>query len=99
MLSFQAGSRLQPLDPAEARAAAVRADEEERDQPVAQVVGDLVERQLLPRAGRVLDLELVAEEPRVAVERLDDEVVDGNQIGPRQFELPPNMPVVDSAGS
>ena len=23
----------------------------------------------------------------------------GNQIGPRQFELPPNMAVVDSAGS
>ena len=23
----------------------------------------------------------------------------GIQIGPRQFELPPNIPVVDSAGS
>ena len=23
----------------------------------------------------------------------------GNQIGPRQFELPPNSPLVDSAGS
>jgi len=23
----------------------------------------------------------------------------GNQTGPRQLELPPNMPVVDSAGS
>jgi hypothetical protein len=31
-------------------------------------------------------------------ERADDQRIDGIQIGPRQFEFPPNMPVSDSAG-
>ena len=39
---------LEPLDPAEARPPSVLADEEERDQPLAEVGGDLVERELLP---------------------------------------------------
>ena len=39
---------LEPLDPAEARPPAVGADEEDRDQPVAQVGGDLVEVIRLP---------------------------------------------------
>ena len=69
---------LEPLDPAEARPPAVSADEEERHQPLAEVGGDLLERVLVLRAGRVLELEVVAEEPRVAAECLDDEEVDGH---------------------
>ena len=46
---------LQPLGAAEAGPPAVRAAGEDRDQPVLQVGGDLVERQLLPGPGRVLD--------------------------------------------
>ncbi len=90
---------LEPLDAAEAGPAAVGADQEDRDQALAQVLGDLAERQLLPRPGRVLDLERVAEEAVVALQRLEDQVVEGNHSGPRQLELPPNMAVVDSAGS
>ena len=56
-LSFQAGSLLEALDAAEARPPAVGTDEEQRDEPCAEVVGDLVERELVPAAGRVLDLE------------------------------------------
>ncbi len=40
------GIGLEPLDPAEARPPAVLADEEQRDQPVADVVGDLDQRVL-----------------------------------------------------
>jgi hypothetical protein len=32
------------------------------------------------------------------LQRLDDEKVHRNQIGPRQFELPPKSPLSDSAG-
>ena len=45
------------------------------DQPGAQVVGDAVERGALPRAGRVLDLQVVAEEAVVPVERGHGQVV------------------------
>ena len=53
----------------------------------------------MPGAGRVLDGEVVAEEPVVALQRADDQVVQREPERPRQFELPPNMAVVDSAGS
>ena len=68
--------RLQPFDLPEARSAAVRPDDEQGDQALAQVVGDLAERERVPAAGRVLDLEVVAEEPVVALEGADHEVVE-----------------------
>jgi hypothetical protein len=90
---------LQPLDPAEAGPPAVGAGEEDRDQPVLQVSRDGVQRQPAPRAGRVLERELAAEEPVVALKAADDQVVEGEPERSRQFEFPPNMGVVDSAGS
>ena len=50
-------------------------------------------------ARRALDLETVAVEVVVALERLDDQMSIGNHTGPRQFEFPPKSPVVDSPGS
>ena len=79
---------LEPLDPAEARPPAVVARHEERDQPVAEVGADLVEGELPPRAGRVLELEVVAEEARVAVERLHDEEVDRHPDRPPPVRVP-----------
>ena len=76
-LSFQAGSRLQPLDPAEAGAPPVRPDEEDRDQPVLEILADGIEGQLVAAARRVLEGQLVAEEPVVALERADEQVVEG----------------------
>ena len=67
---------LEALDPAEAGPPPVVAADEERDQALAQVGGDLPERELVPGAVRVLDLELVAEEAGIAVERLDHDEVD-----------------------
>ena len=58
--------------PPEAGPPPVGADGEDGDQPVLQVLGDQVEGHPVPRAGRVLDGELVTEEPVVAVERADD---------------------------
>ena len=52
---------------------------------------------LAARSGRVLDGEVLAEVAGEAAQRLDHEVVDGEPDGPRQLELPPNSPVVDSA--
>ena len=47
---------LEPVDPAEAGPPAVGVDQEDGDQALAQVLGDVAERQLLSRPGRVLDL-------------------------------------------
>jgi len=60
---------LQQLGPAEAGPPAVRSAGEDRDEPVGQVAGDLVQGELDARPGRVLDRELVAEEPVVAPAR------------------------------
>jgi hypothetical protein len=46
-----------------------------------------------------LDLEVVAVIVVELLQGLDDQVVDREPYGPRQFELPPNMPEVDSPGS
>ena len=46
---------LEPVDAPEAGTAAVRADQEDRNHALAQVLGDLAEGQFLPRPGRVLD--------------------------------------------
>ena len=84
---------------AEDRAAAAGVVEEDRDETAGEVVGQDSQGDLASRAGGVLDADVVAEEPGIPVQRLDDQVVDRNQIGPRQLELPPNRPVVDSPGS
>ena len=67
---------LQPLGPPEAGPPAVRADQEDRDEPVLQVGDDGVQRQPVARAGRVLDGQVVAEEAVVALEGADDQVVE-----------------------
>src|SRR5258705_12371690 len=53
---------LHPLHAAEARPASVLVDEEKRDQPLPEIGGDDVERDVGSRSGRVFDGELVAEE-------------------------------------
>ena len=65
---------LQVVNPAEAGAAPVRADHEQRDEPVLQVQGNQVQGNVVARAGGVLDGELVAEEPVVALEHADEQV-------------------------
>ncbi len=54
---------------------------------------------MTPRSSRALDREVVAVVGvEVAQERSWMTFI-GIQTGPRQLELPPNMPVWDSAGS
>ena len=64
------------LGPAEAGPPPVRVPGEQRDQPVLQVGDDQVQGEPLARAGRVLDLEVIAVEPVVALEGFDHQVVD-----------------------
>ena len=54
---------------------------------------------MLAGAGGALDREVVAVEG-VEVQQSPRTIraLTGIQIGPRQFELPPNIPVFDSAG-
>src|SRR5579859_876044 len=56
------GVVLQPVYPAVAGPAPVGTPREQGDEPRPQVLGDLGERELAPRPGRVLDREVVAEE-------------------------------------
>src|SRR6187549_2184723 len=67
---------LELVDPAVTGPASVLADEEERDEPPAEVLADLRERSTLAGACRVLELEVVTEVPGVAEHGVDDEVVD-----------------------
>ena len=76
------GIVLKPVDPAEARSATVLADEEERHEATAEILGDLCKRVLLAGAGRVLDGQVVPEEPGVPAQRADDEIVDGERDRP-----------------
>ena len=96
-LPLQAGSRWCGR-PFEAGPPPVRPDDEQVDQPLAQAGGDLVEgvRRGPPAA---LDGELVAEERQVALEGADQQVVEREPDGPAPVGVPPNIPVVDSAGS
>ena len=55
---------------------AVRVIEEERDQPVGEVVGNLTERQLAAGTRRVLDPQVITEEPAEPAQRLDQQEID-----------------------
>ena len=70
------GVGLHLLGPAEACPPPVFVPGKQRDQPVLQVRGDPVEGEPLARAGRVLDLQVIAVEPVVALQRVDHEIVD-----------------------
>ena len=74
-LSCQAGSVCSSSVPPKQARRPSRTAREDRDQPVKQVCGDLVQGQLPARSGRVFDGEVVAEEPVVSLKRLDDQVV------------------------
>src|ERR1019366_6060044 len=69
--------RAEPLDLPEARTPPVAADEEDRDQPPTQVRRDLPVGALLPRAGRVLDGDVVAVEAAEPLEGGAHEEVEG----------------------
>src|SRR5262249_3860122 len=83
---------LKTLDPAEAGAPAVGAADEERDQPFAEVVGDLLQRVLVAGSRRILELELVSEEAGIPRERLDDEEVHGHPDRPAPVRVAAEHP-------
>jgi len=58
---------------AEHRAAPLVVEQEHARHPVRKLLGDLVERHVLPRAGGALDAELVAVESVHLDERADDQ--------------------------
>src|SRR5262245_8355663 len=57
------------------RSAPITVEKEDADESSSNIVGHLAKGALLPRPGRVLDAEIVAEEVVVAPQPLDDEVV------------------------
>ena len=68
-------------------------------EPPREFLRHLPERQFRAGACRAFYREIVAIELMVFLERLDQQEIDGNQIGPRQLEFPPKAPVADSPGS
>ncbi len=82
------GIGLQQPGPAEARPPAVGTASEDGDEPVLQIGGDLVQGQLLAGPGRVLDGELVAEEPVVAFQGADHQVVQREPDGAAPVGVP-----------
>ena len=69
---------------------AVLVGAEDPHQPRGQLAGHLAEIHQPARAGRAFDPQRVAVEVVVALQGLDQQIVHGNQTGPRQLELPPN---------
>ena len=65
---------------AEDRAAAVLVVEEDRNQTAGEVVGQDGQGDLASRAGGVLDEDVVAEEPGVGVQRLDERALCGAAV-------------------
>ena len=64
--------------------------EEQRLETARQFVGDLVQRQIILRAGRAFDAELVADNSdEVCAAIWISRKLIGAQTGPRQLELPP----------
>jgi hypothetical protein len=98
-LSFQAGSVCSRSTHPKHGPPPVLADEEEGDEPAADILADLRQRQPHARPRRVLERQLVAEVPRVAEERVDDEVVDREPDRPAPVRVAAEHGVVDSAGS
>src|SRR6516164_11325697 len=67
---------LEEVDVAEDRAAAALVVEEDRNETAGEVVGQDGQGDLASGADGVLDEDVVAEEPGIPVQRLDDQVVD-----------------------
>src|SRR5215471_5125829 len=67
---------LHALDPAEAGSPPIGADQEDRNQPVLEVVDDCFESPLLARTGRVLNGELLAEKAAIAFEHTHQQIVE-----------------------
>ena len=53
----------------------------------------------MTRSSRTLHAQRVPVEVVMALQRFDEEIIEGIHTGPRQFEFPPNMPLSDSAGA
>jgi hypothetical protein len=90
---------LEEPGPAVDGALPVTVPQEGADEAAGQLLGHLEQRHHRPGAGRAFDPQVVAVVPVVLEQGPDQQQVDRDQTGPRQLELPPNMPVVDSAGS
>ena len=93
--------RLKFLAATEDRTAPVEAAPEDALEALGELLGDL--EQVHPHAGTggALDLERITAMPRnrsCRSARMMSPLI-GIQIGPRQFEFPPNMDECDSAGS
>ena len=67
---------LEEVGVAEDRAAAAGIVEEDRDQAAGKVVGQGGQGDLASGTGGVLDEDVVAEEPGIPVQRVDEQVVD-----------------------
>jgi len=82
-----------------AGAAATRIRDEDRCQPGGNLGGHF--REIHHSAGPfgTFDFQRISIEVPIALQRLNQQIVFRNQIGPRQLELPPKAPVVDSPGT
>ena len=58
------------------RTRAVRVSKPELDQAIRKLVRDLIQRQVVTRAGRTFDLEIVAVVMMKLLERFDQEIID-----------------------
>ena len=72
--------------------------QEDAGQPARKLLGYFEERQVLPGTGGALDFELVAVKLIQLMRPRMRRPFTGIQTGPRQLELPPNIPVLDSPG-
>ena len=62
-------------------------------QAARHFAGHLPQSHHLSRPGRELNLEIVTKVVVEFLQRFDQQKFTGNQMGPRQLELPPNSPV------
>ena len=79
---------LHAIHPTEARTASVGADEEDRNKPLPQVGGDLVERDVDSKSGGILDRHVGSEELVVALKRACGQIVQRKPHGPTPIRIP-----------
>ena len=81
------------------RPVTIRVAQEDPFEAAGDLLRHLEQVHHVARTGRALHLEVVAVVQRRSSAAPDDQMaLTGIQIGPRQLEFPPNMPLSDSAG-
>jgi hypothetical protein len=89
---------LKLLDAPVHRAFSVLLAKEDIGQPSIDLDRNLEQRDLIARTRRALDFKVVSVKLIKLISARKIRPLTGIQIGPRQLELPPNIPVFDSAG-